>query len=224
MKKMLKLFAITCTLFLLAAHGVCAQRAIIRDFAGTVEVKLPGSEAWVNAVKEQTLTGDAVISTGFRSTALIEIGDSLLTVRPLTRLTITELSQNRETEKIDLNLQAGRVRAEVSPSAGANIDFTVRSSAATASVRGTIFNFDTFNLTVNEGTVEFSGAAGSPVLIDAGGSVQAGERGERPVASPPTDTSELRPDLPVAADTVQPAQPEKAAPTDPSLSISIDLR
>jgi len=221
MKKMLKLFAITCTLFLLAAHGVCAQRAIIRDFAGTVEVKLPGSEAWVNAVKEQTLTGDAVISTGFRSTALIEIGDSLLTVRPLTRLTITELSQNRETEKIDLNLQTGRVRAEVKPSAGTNIDFTVRSSAATASVRGTVFEFNSFGLLVNEGTVEFSGARGSPVLVDAGGSVSVGERGGQPVYASPTDPSQLHPDLPIASGEVLPVLLDGASALQPNFVISI---
>lgn len=224
---MLKVFSVTCAFFLFAAGSFFAGRAealqaVIRDFAGTVEVKLPSSDTWESAQRGQTLSGDTTISTGFKSTALIEIGSSLLTVRPLTRLTITELSQNQNTEKVDLNLQTGRLRAEVNPPVETGVDFTVRSSSATASVRGTVFEFDTFRLRVREGTVEFSGGSGSPVLIDAGGSAITGERGGRPVYSPPADPAELRPDPPVASETVRPEQPERTSPL-PDMGVTIDL-
>jgi hypothetical protein len=38
----------------------------------------------------------------------------------------------------------------------------------TASVRGTVFEFDTINLRVNEGTVAYSGSRGRPMLVSAG--------------------------------------------------------
>ena len=120
---------------------IFAQQAVIRDLSGTVELKLPGSQTWTNARAGHALAGDTVISTGFRSTALLAIGNSLLTVRPLTCLSITELSRRNDTEYSDVNLQAGRVRAEVNPPSDAKIEFTVRSSSATASVRGTLFEF-----------------------------------------------------------------------------------
>ena len=210
MKKMLQVLAIFGAILLFAANGLFAQQAVIRDIAGTVEVKHAGNDTWEAAQRGQILAGDSSVSTGFRSTALIALGNTLLTVRPLTRLTITELSQNRDPEKIDLNLEAGRIRAEVNPPDNAGLDFTVRSSAATASVRGTVFEFDTFNLLVTEGTVEFSGALGSSVLIDAGGTGYLTDRDRRAVRLPSTSTAQLRPDLPFASEILQPAEVDRS--------------
>ncbi|MDR1505590.1 MAG: FecR family protein [Treponema sp.] len=157
-------------LFFMAA-GLFAQAgqvdATIRDLAGTVEVRGPQAQNWAAAYRGQTLTSETQISTGFKSTAVIALGNSLLTVRPLTRLSIAELSRIQDNEKIELRLQAGRVRADVKPVQGGRTDFTVRSSSATASVRGTVFEFDTLNLHVTEGTVEFSPASDSARSSDA---------------------------------------------------------
>ncbi|MDR0586323.1 MAG: FecR family protein, partial [Treponema sp.] len=170
MKQLLLLFA---ALVLFSAAEISAQEprtaeAFIRDLAGTVEVKVPQAAGWTPAYRGQALTGDTLISTGFKSTAVITVGNSVLTVRPLTRLSITELSRIQDNEKIELKLQTGRIRADVKPIQGGRTDFTVRGSAATASVRGTIFEFDTLNLSVSEGAVEFSGASGIPVFVDSG--------------------------------------------------------
>jgi hypothetical protein len=189
-----------CAAFFLTAAGIFAQtpvEVVIRDLLGTVEVKAPRAANWTAARKGQILAIDTVISTGFRSSAVVAIGNSTLTIQPLTRLSFKELSQLEENEKVELQLRTGRVRAEVRPPRVGRTNFTVSSPIATASVRGTIFEFDTFNLSVSEGTVEFSGAAGASVLVDAGSTSSVDSVSSR--ASPPSET-ELKPELPVAAE------------------------
>jgi hypothetical protein len=145
-----------------------AQTARIQEIHGTVEIKRPGASQWEAAQTGQVLDTAAFISTGFRSTALVTIGSSTLTVRALTRLSLEELMAAQNGERITVNLRAGRVRANVKPPDGGRTSFTVRSPVATASVRGTIFDFDGFRLRVEEGRVYFSGANGAGVYIREG--------------------------------------------------------
>jgi len=200
MKSMFKTFAIAGVILLFLVPALHAQQAVIREMAGTVEIKEAGSEIWTAARQGQTLAENAAISTGFRSSAIIALGDSLLTVRPLTRLSVGELSRTQAAEKVELSLQTGRVRAEVKSSGAARTDFTVRGPSATASVRGTDFEFDTVNLSVREGTVSFAGSSGIPVVIDAGRMSFTDESSGR--AAPPEETAalELKPQAPVGAD------------------------
>ena len=219
MQRIIKILSIVLIGVFCAAPAIFAQQAVIRDLAGTVELKKEGSTAWVAASRGQTLSGNTIISTGFKSTALIAVGDSLVTVRPLTRLAISELSRAQNTEKVALNLQTGRVRAEVKAPEGGKTDFTVRSSAATASVRGTVFEFDTYNLTVNEGSVEFAGASGNPVTVDTGGMSFADERTGQAARPEETFIADLKPELPTGAGTVQSS--EKTAETGVVVSVTI---
>jgi hypothetical protein len=143
--------------------------AVIREVRGEVEIKAPGSSVWTAAAAGQALEEETLISTGFKSTALIGIGTSALLVRPLTRLSLGSIRRAADTEQVDIRLRAGRVRAEVKPpAAGVDINFAVRSPMVTASVRGTIFEFDAVNLAVEEGVVHFSGADKSAVYVGAG--------------------------------------------------------
>ena len=190
-------------LMFVCVPGVFAQQAMIQDVAGTVEIKQAGSANWEAAVKGQTLRADTSISTGFKSTAVIVLGETVLTVRPLTRLTLAELSRSQTTEKVSLSLQTGRVKAEVKAVEAGKTEFTVRSSAATASVRGTSFEIDTYNLAVSEGKVEFSGVYGAPVLVDAGGKSYVEERTGRVVPAEQVLREELSPALPLGADAMQ---------------------
>ncbi|MDR1308114.1 MAG: FecR family protein [Treponema sp.] len=151
-----------------AALSAQSSRALIQEVRGTVELKRPGASAWVPAAPGQELTGDTQISTGFKSSALIRLGNSTLTVQPLTRLSLTEIRAAEDAERVNISLQAGRIRADVKPPAERPVQFTVRSPTATASVRGTLFEFDTVNLTVDEGTVGFSGADSTVVYVRAG--------------------------------------------------------
>ncbi|AEF83089.1 FecR family protein [Leadbettera azotonutricia] len=170
--------------------------AVIRELSGTVEVKAPGQAAWSPASIGAVLQKDTAISTSFKSTAILAIGNSTLTVKPLTRLTIQELADREGNEEVGLRLQTGRIRAEVNPPAGGKTNFTIRSPSATASVRGTIINLDSFNVSVPEGTIIYLGADGIPAYVGNGQTsyVDSSGRTADPVE---TANSSLTPDLPI---------------------------
>jgi hypothetical protein len=148
--------------------GAGGASAFIRESSGTVEVKPEGASEWTAAAVGMSLARDTLISTGFKSSAVLALGNSTLTVRPLTRLTIEEIAGASGGETVSLYLRSGRVRAEVSPPPGGKVDFTVHSPKATASVRGTGFEFDTLRLDVYDGTVAFTGASGNVVYVRQG--------------------------------------------------------
>ncbi|MDR1238677.1 MAG: FecR domain-containing protein [Treponema sp.] len=167
-----------------------SPRAFIQEIRGTVEVKEPGSSVWTAATLGQGLTQDSQISTGFKSSALIKLGDATILAKPLTRLSLAEIQTLAETERVDVQLRAGRVRAEVNPPAGRTVSFNLRGPTATASVRGTAFEFDTINLQVNEGVVHFSGSDNTAVYVRAGqSSAAASATGQTAV---PVETVEAR--------------------------------
>jgi len=145
-----------------------AQKAVIKDLTGTVELKLSGSSDFIPASVGAEVAQNTIISTGFKSTALVQAGSAVITVRPLTRLTFTEIQALQETENLSMNLQTGRVRVDVNPPAGAKASLSISSPTATASVRGTSFEFDTRNLRVNSGTVAFMGKWGYQVTVQEG--------------------------------------------------------
>jgi len=195
-----KLFVLTVVFLSLPVFAVFAQNtATIQELTGTVEISRAGSGVWENASKGQILRTDTVISTGFRSMAVIQAGSAVITVRPLTRLTLSEIIAIENSETINVNLQTGRVRMEVTPPAGTRATANVNSPLATASVRGTIFEFDTVNLTVSEGTVSFSGSTGTSVMVDAGGFSFTDDRSGRPASTEETILADLKPDLPVTS-------------------------
>jgi len=183
------------TVFLMgSALYAFAQNGIIRELSGEVELRQAGSVEFVPAAVGSEVAPDTIVSTGFRSSAIIEIGSATLTVRPLTRLSLTEIRAAAGTENTSVSLQAGRVRVDVRPPAGTAASFTVQSPSATASVRGTSFEVDARSIRVIEGTVSFRGAAGVPVMVQTGGEsvAEVGGRTADPVQnifqalSPPT--------------------------------------
>ena len=117
----------------------------------------------------------------------------------MTRLSLTEIIAQENSETINVNLQAGRIRVDVKPPAGTRSYATIQGPMSAASVRGTVFEMDTVNIVVNEGTVEFSGSSGVSVLVDSGGFTFINDQTGR--AAPPLEIaiSELKPDLPVTS-------------------------
>ncbi len=152
----------------LCSAAVFAQTAVIKELSGTVELKQAGQTAFVPAKIGDEVAQSTIVSTGFKSTALIEAGSSVITVRPLTRLSLAEISSASGTETINVSLQTGRVRVDVNPPLGTRTTMSVRGPNATASVRGTSFEFDTRNLTVESGVVAFQGSKGGVMLVGAG--------------------------------------------------------
>ena len=157
-------------LLFLFTIGMClfAQSGTIRELSGTVELKHANSSNFVAAKIGDRVNQDTVVSTGFRSTALVEIGSAAITVLPMTRLTLTEIQASSGVESLNVNLQAGRVRVDVNPPAGTRASMTVSAPSATASVRGTSFSFDGKNVSVGEGTVSLQGNRGLGVPVGAG--------------------------------------------------------
>ena len=149
----------TVVVVLLLAIGISvfAQSGVIKELTGTVELKSAGAADYVAAASGVEVKQDTIVSTGFKSTALLVVGSTVIAVRPLTRLTLTEIRASQGTETLNVNLQAGRVRVDVNPPAGTKTSMAVTSPSATASVRGTIFDFDTRGLYVHSGTVRFKG-------------------------------------------------------------------
>jgi hypothetical protein len=206
MMKTFQRIAFTAVLALLIpAAALSAQDAFaeIRELSGTVEIQTAGGH-WTPARAGDKLGKSALISTGFKSTALLAVGNSTLVVRPLTRLSIEELARSQGDEEVNVFLRTGRVRAEVKAPEGRKTQFSVRSPSATASVRGTAFNFDTQNLSVSEGTVRFSGANGGAALVDsgkssslsAGGTPTAAREAPRAIVAQDSGGSFV-PDLPI---------------------------
>lgn len=187
-------------LLLTVSVGVFAQSALITGLSGTVELKAAGSAAYVPAKTGDQISRDTIISTGFRSTALLQAGSAVIAVRPLTRLSLTEISASQNRETLNVNLQAGRVRVDVNPPAGTRAAMTVTSPSATASVRGTSFDFDTQNLAVDQGTVNFRGNRGYEIQVSAGSSSTVATYSGRALPPQNRTNSGIAPQAPVGRD------------------------
>jgi hypothetical protein len=189
--------------FLVLAGGwhLFAQEARFIDLTGNVEIKAGTMADWVPAAPGMEIGRDTLVSTGFKSTARISLGNSVLTIRPLTRLTLAEFLQRESAEEVDLYLETGRVRAEVSPPSGGKTDFTVRSPSVTASVRGTAFEFDTRRIEVENGRVLFANAGGQAVYVEGGERSYIDETQSRVVPPFEAEIVSLTPSLSGLSDT-----------------------
>jgi hypothetical protein len=150
--------------------SVFCQNGVIRELTGDVELKHAGASAFVRANAGETVAPSTIVSTGFRSTAIIVIGNSVITVQPLTRLSLAEIQTAGNAETVSLDLQAGRVRVDVNPPAGMQANFSVQTPSATASVRGTSFEMDAETLTVHTGRVIYTGTTGTAAIVTGGNS------------------------------------------------------
>jgi hypothetical protein len=133
---------------------------------GKVEAQ-DASGTWKAAKSGDPITAGTMISTGFKSEATVKLGASILTVKPLTRMTLTQLVEKEDTVNTDVYLEVGNVKAEVNSLNNKKNGFTVKSPVATASVRGTVFEIGD-NLVVIEGNVAFSTPVGQIRNASAG--------------------------------------------------------
>jgi hypothetical protein len=185
-------------LFTLSTGFVFAQNpeALIREMTGTVELKIGGSADWVPAKVGDRIVKDTIISTGFKSAAILALGNSTITVRSLTSLSLAELINRNETETININLNTGRIRADINPPSGGKSSVTVQTPVATASVRGTTFEMNTANIHVLKGAVNYNpvdGIFARPVMVNAGQESWITDTGG---AVHPTDAAEKARGLP----------------------------
>ena len=132
MKKGFIIFA----LLLLASSCLSALEGKIVDIKGKVELSTDGT-TWRPAQKNDTLTPGTIISTSFKSEAVVSIGESVISVKPLSRMTIEMLYEKDGNTASSVYLSVGKVHAKAKASENKKVGFTVKSPSATASVRGT---------------------------------------------------------------------------------------
>lgn len=124
------------SLFLLSlVFSTFALDGVVIDVLGKVEKQ--SGNSWVELKKGDILVPGDIISTGFKSEAVISIGESKITVRALTRMTIEQLYEKNQNHVSSVYLDVGSVSADVKPVENKRVGFTVKTPAVTASVRGT---------------------------------------------------------------------------------------
>jgi hypothetical protein len=144
------------------------SNAVFGTISGKVEIQNPGEQSWQAASAGMEVPIRATISTGFGGRAVLEFGASTLTVRPLTRLRIDELSTQNNVARTNLTMPVGRIRAEVKTTSGTTTDFKLRSPDSTAAVRGTGFESDGERVRVLESIVAFLSQAGISIDVHQG--------------------------------------------------------
>lgn len=164
----MKRIVFICALLCLAVTFASAQNeAVVKEASGKVEI-LVGQRSWTAATVGMAVPVGATISTGFNSRAVLDLGNALLTVSPLTRMRLDELIEQEGTVKTDLYLRVGKVRAEVKTAAGLRQDFKLRSPVSTAAVRGTGLGYDGYSVEVYEGNVVYFNLLGQSRSYGAG--------------------------------------------------------
>lgn len=166
-------------IFLAAGTSLFAQsQAVLKETAGKVELQEPQGP-WRPAQVGMHISLGTTISTGFNSAAVLELGNSVLRVKPLTRMRLDQLLEQGGSVQTDLFLRVGKVNAEVKSVAGLKQDFKLRSPVSTAAVRGTGFDYDAYEVTVTDGTVYYFN------LLNQGRSYGTGEGGGSDGYDPP---------------------------------------
>lgn len=156
MKKSIKLLSIL-LFFVVYSFSAFALEGKVISTSGKVELLDGGT--WISLQEGDIIEKGAVISTGFRSSAIISIKKSEFKLGPLTRITIEDLVSSQEDDTTQLFIDSGSIDANVNPDSGKRVGFKVRSPVATASVRGTIFNLNCAgDLRVERGAIAFGRA------------------------------------------------------------------
>jgi len=133
-----------------------------------------------------------------------------LVLSPLTRLGLDEIFAQATTDQTRLSLSTGRVSAQVRSAPGRDASFEIRSPLATASVRGTDFEFDGVRLAVSEGAVALANPRNQTVRVPAGVAAQAQER-----AAPPSPISVREVQATVQVSTLPPVAVPGTPPPPP---------
>ena len=151
------------------------EKGIIKSVQRKVEINISGK--WIKAEIGMELLPGNLISTGFKSNAVIDTGSSEIFIKQLTRMSLDELSKSGNTVKTNLNLRLGRVKANVKTSEGLKHNFTLKTPVSTAAVRGTVFESGVRSLDVISGSIRYANRIGQQVTVMGGTSSQMGLTG-----------------------------------------------
>ncbi|MDR3021011.1 MAG: FecR family protein [Treponema sp.] len=217
MKKIVFLILMAC----IAVLTGYSQTGVIREFTGDVGLKTQGATDFIPAEAGALVAQDTIISTGFKSTAIIAVGSATITVRPLTRLSLAEIQSSQSIEALNVNLQAGRVRVDVKPPAGTKANAVVQTPSATASSRGTEFEVDRRSVSTFQGKVVVQGANGLAQIVSAGFRTEATADGG--LLNPADLAEETLTPLPPEGFGLAGEQMRTSTPTTGNIAVNINL-
>ncbi len=180
----MKYFLLILLIIVFSSPLYSADLITITKVKGKVEIKEPGRN-WVTAVNGNTIPQGSVISTGFKSSAELDLsGSSTIFIKPLTRMSVDELVISGDTVNTRLNLKLGRIKANVKTSTGLRHDFTLMTPVSTAAVRGTVFEGSAKgDIDVEKGKIQQKNKIGQKTLVSGGNSSSVSGSG---YASPAT--------------------------------------
>lgn len=150
----------------LAAQDAALVATVV-EIEGKVEYR-DASGKWKPLKLGAVLELGTMVSTGFKSTTTLKLGQDSIYVKPVTRLSLEELVRTEGGTRTKLFLTVGRVKADVNPEKKAKVDFSIKSATATASVRGTSFETDGTNLVVAHGMVQLENSWGQYRYVGGG--------------------------------------------------------
>lgn len=164
----MKRYLICISILLLAVtlSPLAALDGLVVTVNGKVEFQ-DKAGTWKALKAGDPLMSGTMISTGFKSEATVKLGASILTIKPLTRMTLTQLVEKEDIVDTELYLEVGNVKAEVNSLNNKKNGFTVKSPVATASVRGTVFEIGD-KLVILQGSVQFVTPLGQTRTGNAG--------------------------------------------------------
>ena len=129
--------------FILAAAAAVlplyAEKASVISVRGKAEVSRDGK--WVSLHADDTVSEGEIISTGFKSEAVLVYQGSTMKLGSLTRITLEKLAKSDAGESVSVFLNTGAIRSKVTHEENRRVSYTVRNPVAVASVRGTEYDF-----------------------------------------------------------------------------------
>ncbi len=159
---------------LVVSIPVFALEGVVVSSTGKVEVQT--ATGWAPLKIGDEIQSGRVISTGFRSQAIIQVAGSSIVINQLSRLTLEQLTETNEAHESEVFIDLGSISADVQTSQNKRVGFVVNTPVATASVRGTAFDMGLAVIRVGRGQVDFKGARGGTVSVKAGGISKIGEK------------------------------------------------
>jgi hypothetical protein len=177
---------------------LCADSATVVSLKGKVEVDRNGS--WIPLAENDTVAQGEIISTGFKSEAVLQYQGSTIQLGPLTRITLETLAKGEKKDTVSVYLNTGAVKSSVKKTENKRVNYTVHNPVAVASVRGTEFGFSSDgSIDCTEGAV----VAYPGNWYDSAASVGEPSDGQ---SSAGTAAGDIAPGAPVGAVVVLPGQ------------------
>ena len=121
----LAFFLLVGSVALCVAAEVAKDRAEVISFTGKAEYQT--AQGWEPITVGAQLEQGTVISTGFKSSVVLAIGDSRFTVAALSRIAIDKLVEDNNSYDTEMKLSAGKLQMDVKAKPGKSTAFTVRS-------------------------------------------------------------------------------------------------